>query len=453
MAMPRESWEHLRSEINLRRRLEPKKPLARCRLCEGGIFIRAQSIEGGHVPFYAHFPESPTSCPWYEGGTIKPDDARAAQYQGHQESALHRYLCQTIEALAKADSRCLHSAIDTYLRPEIHKRGRWPDVFLHIDKLGRFALEIQISKPFAPEITARHIHYEREGVSLIWIFHSLEEPLPQGFHDVITMQRGNAFVFDDDAMNASLERKALVLNCYLEDGKGGFLKPRLATLDDLNITSGRSVFLEDRRSERLYAFCKDGRSRWWKALRHARAQKPDYPYNNESFTPAWASLRAHIPELSAWKENFWATHSEKGQPHFAMLFTILCSVAHSAERGTDILYITRYSGDGAVIAMLNSKLSSAAFAPYSDLIKTFLANTALSELLLRPSLRKILRSAHESEAQIGPDHPVWRGMARLFPEVLDGVVRAELLDLGRLPTWAGGPRISTSEAESSAQSQ
>ena len=40
--------------------------------------------------------------------------------------------------------------------------------------------------------------------------------------------------------------------------------------------------------------------------------------------------------------------------------------------------------------------------------------------------------------QISPGHPVWAGAARLFPEVFDGLRRAELDDLGRLPRWAGG---------------
>ncbi len=381
MAMPRETWEHLRSEINRRRKLEPGRPIARCRLCEGGVFIRAQAVEGGHIPFYAHFPEVTTSCPWHEGGTIRPDDARAAQYLGHQESALHRYLCRTIEALAKADPRCRHSAVDTYLRPEIHKRGRWPDIFLDMGILGRFAVEVQLSKPFAPEIVARHVHYERENVGLIWVFHRLDDLLPQGFRDVINMQRGNAFVFDDRAMAASLARKTLVLNCFLEDGKGSYLTPRLIVLDDLNTSSGRSVFLEDRRTERLQAFCKDVRGKWWKALQHARAANPSYPFNEENFMPAWASLRAHIPELATWKEEFWTTHSANGREHLAALFAIFCSVAHSAERGTEILYITRYSGDGALVAMLNSKLSSSAFAPYAKLVEEFLTNSALSELL------------------------------------------------------------------------
>jgi hypothetical protein len=436
MAMPRERWEHLRSEINMRRRDEPARPLARCRLCEGGVFIRAQAVEGDHIPFYAHFPESPANCPWYEGGTLTPDDARAAQYQGHQESALHRHLCQTIEALAKADPRCVASAIDTYLRPAIHKRGRWPDVFLDMGKLGRFALEVQLSKPFAPEIAARHLHYEREGVRLIWIFGELEDPLPQGFHDVVTMQRGNAFVFDEDAQAASVARGVLVLKCSLEDGKGGWLKPRLVGLDDLETASGRSVFLEDRRSERLAAYCRDVRNRWWKALQQAQRDRPNSPFYSEWFAPAWASVRAHVPALSGWKEDYWATRADKGQAHLAALFAIFCSIAHSAEQGSETLYITRHSGDGALLAMLNSKLSSAEFAPYADLLEAFLRTTPLANLLDRPSLQKILSNARAGHVQISAGHPVWNAVARLFPEALDNVVRAEMMDLVQLPTWA-----------------
>lgn len=443
MAMSRERWEHLRNEINIRRRDEPARPLARCRICEGGVFIRAQAIaDGDHVPLYYHFPESPKDCPWYEGGTLTPDDARAAQYQGHQESALHRRLCQTIEALAEADPRCVGSAVDTYLRPAIHRRGRWPDVFLDMSELGRFALEVQLSKPFAPEIAARHLHYEREGVRLIWIFRELESPLPQGFHDVITMQRGNAFLFDEDAQGASIEKGELVLKCYLEDGKGGYLKPRLVGLGDLNTGSGRSVYLEDRRSERLVTYCREVRNRWWKALQQAQRERPNSPFYSEKFAPAWASVRGHVPELSAWKDAYWTSHSDRAQAHLASLFAIFCSVAHSAEQGTDTLYITRHSGDGALLAMLNSKLGSAAFAPYADLSETFLRATPLASLLDRPSLQKILASARAAHSQIDPEHPVWNALARLFPEVLNGLIRAEMIDLGQLPVWA------SSQAES-----
>ncbi len=446
MAMERPDWAHLRDQINLRRADIPGQPLARCRLCEHGVFIRAQAVDDDHLPMFAHFPGGPEDCPWYDGGTIRPDDARAAQYQGHQESALHRRTCQTVEAMAKQDARCVDSAIDTYLRPALHQRGRYPDVFLGMTGLGRFAVEVQLSKPFAPEISARHLHYDREGVKLIWVFLELAKPLPQGFHDVISMQRGNAFLFDAAAEAESLAMGTLVLSCYLENGKGGWLAPRLVTLDDLDITTGRSVFLEDRRSERLIALCKDGRSRWWQALAQARREKPDNPFHHDAYEPAWASVRAHVPALSQWKDDHWARHGERGRAHLASLFAILCSVAHSAERGEDVLYISRYSGDGRLLAMLNSKLSSTSYFPYADLLETFLGNSACRDLIDRASFRKLIAAARAGSPQVGQDHPVWMAMARLFPEALNSLIRAELADLGRLPGWAQGAEPEKAEA-------
>lgn len=66
-------------------------------------------------------------------------------------------------------------------------------------------------------------------------------------------------------------------------------------------------------------------------------------------------------------------------------------------------------------------------------------STRLADLLERPSLMRIIAEAREAEAQTGQEHPLWRAMARLFPEVLDGLVRAELADLGQLPEWATMP--------------
>lgn len=436
MAMPRAGWEHLRAQINLRRRQDRTRSLAKCRLCEGGVFIRSQATRDSHVPLYAHFPEASKECPWYDGNNLRPDDARAAQYQGHQESALHRRLCAIIEEVTKADPRCSHSAIDTYLRPAIHQRGRWPDVYVEMGSLGRFALEIQLSKPFAPEIAARHLHYDREGVALVWIFNMLEHPMPQGFHDVVTMQRGNAFVFDEAAEAASLERGTLMLNCHLEDGKGGWLAPRLVTLHDLRTESGRCVFVEDRRSDLLEAWSRTERDRWWKALREARKQKPDWPFYHDAFANPWEALGHEVPGLAGWEAEFWAQRSDRARAHSAMLFAILCSVAHSADKGMPVLHITKFKGETAVLQMLNSKLMAADFRHCGRLIETFIDHSRLSPLLAVESLSKKIFEAVRSDEQIDEEHPLWRAMARLFPEALNGVVRAELSDLGRLPKWA-----------------
>ena len=439
MAMPRAGWEHLRSQINVRRREDRSKPLARCRICEGGVFIRVQATQDSHIPMYAHYPEASRTCPWYDGNNLSPDDARAAQYQGHQESALHRRLCSTIEQCVKFDERCSHSAVNTYLRPEIHKRGRWPDVYADLSGLSRFALEVQLSKPFAPEIAARHVHYDAEGIALVWIFNTLESPMPQGFHDVVAMQRGNAFVFDDEAEAASVERGTLVLKCFLENGQGGWREPRLVVLDDLQTGAGRSAFVEDCRSEALKQRCKKYRARWWDAMKLAREERPNSLENSDHFEGVWDDTKASVPGVWEWERKFWTERSYRARAHTAALYAILCSVAHSAASGRAVLHITKFSGDSALLSMLNSKLNGADFKHCASLIDNFVRATSLSDMLEKPSLKRIIAEAQKSDAQMTADHPLWRVMARLFPEVLDGLVRAELADLDQLPSWASPP--------------
>jgi len=434
MAMSREDWEELRQSINVGWQKDGSI-VAKCRLCEGRVFIRAQAVDSGHLPLFRHAHGAPEDCPWYTGTTLIPDDARAAQYDGQQESAEHRQLCHLIEELAKRDSRCADSAVEKYLRPAVHKRGRFPDVYLDMSDLGRFVIEVQLSKPFAPEIVARHLHYEREGVAILWVFTNLDEPLPQGFHDVITMQRGNAFLFDDEARDASFNAGTLVLKCYLEDGEGGYRAPRLVKLDDLETKTGRSVFLEDCRTERLLTSSREVRAVWWKALMAARRERPEMPFRASSFDHAY-EVMCKRADLYDWQLELWMNEAERGQHHLAQLFAIFTSIAHSAEEGIHVVYTTRYTGAGALLAMLNSKVGSASFAAYADLVAVFLDATPLRYLLERASLQDTLKNARRAHPQIGPDHPIWKAMELLFPEVLDGLVRRSLMELGSLPVWA-----------------
>ena len=80
----------------------------------------------------------------------------------------------------------------------------WPlaDVYAVFDGLGRFALEVQLSKPLRRKLQPAIFTMRLRG-SNRWIFHALEDPMPQGFHDVVTMQR-NAFIFDEEAEFASI---------------------------------------------------------------------------------------------------------------------------------------------------------------------------------------------------------------------------------------------------------
>lgn len=437
MAMDPAGWEHLRSEITFRHQREPERPLARCRLCKGSVYVRAQTTRNGNVPLFQHYAGAAAAdCPWYDGGkNLIPDDARAAQYRGHQECALHRSMCDTIAELIGKDPRCTKVTVDQYRKPMIEDRGRYPDVYAELEGLGRFAFEVQLAKPFAFEIAARHLHYHAEGVSLIWIFRDIEAELPQGFRDVITLQRGNAFLFDDTAFQASVDAGALRLSAWLEGDKG-WLKPRIVTLDDLDRGAGRSVFLDDRRTPRLLDQCRKARGIWWETLRHGAPFEFADPEVSGRFKPAWASIRSYVPSLGAWKESFWQETEMRGLPHFLEIVAILFSIARSARDGRSRVYVSNYHDDGALLAMLNARLSGVTYMPYASLIETMLAGTRARDWLTRRSLQAAIAKARQRTRQIGPGHAIWDAAARLFPEIFDGMLRAELIDLGTLPDWA-----------------
>ena len=438
VAMSNGQWEHLRYEITKRRQEDPARPLARCRLCGGSVFIRAQTTQAGLSPYFAHFPDVPEDCPWHHGPNLRPDDARAAQYQGHQESALHRWLCEQVAEVAARDARARDVSVDTYRRARIEGRGRWPDVYFEMAGLGRFAIEIQLSKPFAPEIVARQLFYNREGISLIWLFRDLVEPLSQGFRDVVTLQRGNAFTMSDDAIRASRERGTLVLDCYLEAPSGGFLKPRRIVLDDLTLNSGRSVFLVDRRTQSLKDFCRAGRKKWHDAFREAPASQSKNPFSEPAYQRAWDSIRMFVPEISSWRQRHWQNHRGSAEAFFCEIVAILFSIARSGAGDGDHVYLTHIQGPDALLPMLNAKLSGRRLRPYATLIETFLSASARNELLTRGSLARIVDQAKTSRPQITADDPTWSACARIFPEILDGLRRQEMIDVTALPAWAGG---------------
>jgi hypothetical protein len=90
------------------------------------------------------------------------------------------------------------------------------------------------------------------------------------------------------------------------------------------------------------------------------------------------------------------------------------------------------------VDQLNGRFAARAFMPFATLIEAMLSATAAQDRLERYSIgRSFALAKHEAE-QVGPGHPVWAGASRLFPAIFDGLRRAQLQDLGKLPDWAGG---------------
>lgn len=440
MAMPSEQWEHLRGAITKQWTSDPENPLAVCLLCKKPVFIRAQSRRNGsNLPVYRHYSNREISCPWHSGENMTPDNARAAQYEGRQESALHKALCEQVAALAGADFRRIDLAVDTYRRLETEKRGLWPDVFVKLDGLGSFALEVQLSKPFLPEISNRTLKYERAEVALVWIFHGIipgVEEFPQGFRDVIASQRGNVFVLDSAAIEESIKRKTLMLQCYRRNADDSFRKPKLIGLDDIKRGKFGSYF-EDCLTPSIIKVCQSAREKWWSPLKERslriRSDHSDDGFLEPGFETAYASLCFHVPEIREWKQLFGESVEEE-KDHLYRVIAILFSIAGTAHFGKERNYATIETN---IVAMLNSKLNGERFRPYAQLIELMLSRTNLGPLLERKSLQnKIAKSKKMPFAQVTIDHPIGQVAKHLFPEVFDGNIRDTLTELDALPAWA-----------------
>ncbi|HEY9090249.1 hypothetical protein [Parasphingorhabdus sp.] len=85
LTMPDDSWGLIRDRITDRRNGKDGL-VAWCMACESPVYIRTSKLRGIARPLFQHYSGSDPTCRWYQGRNLKPDDARAAQYQGRQES-------------------------------------------------------------------------------------------------------------------------------------------------------------------------------------------------------------------------------------------------------------------------------------------------------------------------------------------------------------------------------
>jgi len=332
---------------------------------------------------------------------MKPDHVRARQYKGQQESNFHRIMCEQVGELVQLDRRYIVHTISEYLPPNENSYGRYPDIYVDWGDFGSFAVEFQMSGTFQTEISARCKHYEYEDIPLLWVLFGIEgsKYLRQSVLDVIRRHRGNAFVLDHTAIEASHDAKTLVLTCYLQN-ETSFDPPRLVRFDGLTIPRSRVPFYEDRIVKPMIADIRKHRLPWFR-------------------------------EIRKWDHSRGIMHLDRTQ---SLLIAAAFSVVATAN-GKEHNYA---SGHPNIRAMLNTYLSTQIFSPFCDLLTGLIENT--SEFpLLNGSVGDHLRR-YSADKQAGADSIEWQLLRRLFPEALDPIVREELDYLDALPEWASPNR-------------
>lgn len=431
LALPEAEWGLLRSAITDGRGARPPAHLARCLMCSGPVFIQARVFKGVRLPYFAHFKGGDLNCPWRTGETLHPDEARALQYGGAQESAAHRLLCEQIAELAAADARCISVEVAKYLPPTDNERGRYPDVLIERAHAPKVAVEIQLSNTFQTEVSARCLHYEREGVGLIWVLFGLDllaDNLPQSFRDVVLRHRGNAFLLDDEAVAASHARRTLVLKCYLRAPDGRFEPGRLVTLDDLTFPAKGPPFLEDRITPALLARGEAARTPWRAALRGRSAEFAYSDLRSPAFLAANEHLCRLVPTLRQWEAETY-----QGQWMIANLIAVVFS-ALSHANGTFRNYASRQTN---VQALLNSKLPSENLLPFALIMREILQRSGADDLLRGSVGQHLDRALSLGDGNFVLDYEApWAAMAALLPELFDPLLRFELETLDALPVWA-----------------
>ncbi|MBQ8102509.1 MAG: hypothetical protein IJ127_06340, partial [Afipia sp.] len=431
LSLSEDAWGTLRDRLTDGARGQQDGLTARCLRCESRVFIQTRKQGERRLPYFVHYRGGDPSCPWHHGSSLSIDEARAAQYQGQQESRTHRMLCEQIDELAKVDVRYVRSTVAQYLPPTENSFGRYPDVYIEWKGLAPFAIEIQLSNTFQTEISARCHHYEREGINLIWVLYGVDpttDDIPQSFRDVIRRHRGNAFVLDHEAIQASHEQKTIVLKCYLKDGEDTYKPPKLVRIDALTFRGQALPYLEDRITANLKAEIGAQRAAWFKALE---------PYRDN-----WERTIVHAPAvrdaIAALSHRFGVISSygpgEAEEIAVVRLIAIVFTVI-SAANGHFRNYATRHDN---IRAMLNTLLNSVEeMQRYALLIEFLLRHSNQHGLLSGKVGEHIERAKAAAEGNLCLEgEPEWQIMAHLVPEVFNRITREEMAYLDELPTWA-----------------
>ncbi len=406
LVMPRDGWETLRAGITDHRHGKLGM-VARCIACNGEVYIT--TAQGR--PLFAHYQGSDTRCPWYSGKNMHPNDARAAQYHGQQESEAHRRMCELIAELCGLDERCEGTKVDEYRAPTENEYGRYPDVLVNWRVFGQFAVEYQMSHTFQTEVSQRCIHYEREGIPLLWVLSSFDPArVPQAVSDVVHRHRGNAFVLDQAAVAESRRLQTLVLTCFMSNGEG-YDEPILIRFDALKFPDSRRPFVEDRLIMPLLDQIAARRLPYFEALK-------DWDHH---------SNRLPIDELTSFKNRL---HVDR---LIAAAFSIMETAAGRPQN---------FASDHENIkGMINTYQNTGSLAPYAKLLMTLIENTsqrALLEDTVGSNLRRTIsgQGKFADVEQVSEISPEWQLLRRLLPEALDPFERQRLKEAGALPEWA-----------------
>lgn len=210
--------DYVRLRRELRIRNKENNPLYKCDECGTELELSCTPNElGQHTFYFKHIKD-----PAFDECSIKTDSNRSAeeilkrQYAFKSESNAHIFLKREVGEIIRwfIDPNVI---VDKqFIKDKFgDTEKRKPDVYFRLDD-QEITIEFQVNNTFHSVIQERESFYERNKISLIWVFAEFEPGSFQSIaiKDIYIPNGNNAFVFDEEAKQASHEQQKLVLKVF-----------------------------------------------------------------------------------------------------------------------------------------------------------------------------------------------------------------------------------------------
>lgn len=212
----KDDYVKLRRDLHIRNK--EKNFLYICSEC--GTELELSCIpdgKNGHTFYFKHIRDPKfINCSIKTDSQYSKEDILRKQYLFKSESNIHVLLKQKVGEVIK---RFIDQDVIIDRKFIKDKYGdeekRKPDIFFKFND-QEITIEFQVNNTFHSVIQDREAFYERNKISLIWVF---REFCPESFQsisikDIYIPNGNNAFVFDDDAERASYSNQTLCLNVF-----------------------------------------------------------------------------------------------------------------------------------------------------------------------------------------------------------------------------------------------
>lgn len=214
---------------------------------------------------FSHLHHSP-DCPIKTSSKYSRADINRMKYRGQREGMLHIELKDKLlrGLFLNEQTKGQVSAIqaEKIIRSLEESEWRKPDINVHFEG-KRLAIELQLSTTWLDVIVGRQHFYKESRIFILWIFNNFQfsdDTRKLAFSDIIYTNNSNAFVYDQEAYEKTLETKDLVLKChylhYYADEKRLRKKwlTEMITLDQLSFNLQEvKVYYKDVKSEKFLA--------------------------------------------------------------------------------------------------------------------------------------------------------------------------------------------------------